>query len=155
MLKTRYVAGFVVALAGLILGSQAFSAGGEDVEYTIIIKKVDVKPTKSDGAAWDVMDGKPDLFVRVQNLDVKDAKSFDTKTHDDVNSASFDQPSDVKFRVGQKIQFQVNDKDVAANDEIGTYNLTTTAKGVESGKLRMENFGQVIVLEVEFKKLSK
>lgn len=147
-------AAMVLAVVGLLIGSQAYSAGGdkEKQEWTVIIKSTKVKTTKADGKAWDAMDGAPDLFVRVR-VDEKGAKEYDTKVKDDVFEATFDEPTNIKFRIGQKVIFTVIDKDVAANDDCGTFNLITTEPVISKGKLRLENFGQVIYLDVEFKKL--
>ena len=153
-MTSRIVTGaFVLAMAGLLFGSQAYSAGEkETAEWTIVIKSVEVKTTKADKSSWDVMDGAPDLFVRVR-VDSKEAKDYDTKVKDDVYKATFDEPTNVKFRIGQKVIFKVIDKDVAANDDVGTFTLETTEPVISKGKLRLENFGQVIMLDVEFKKL--
>jgi hypothetical protein len=144
----------VLALAGLLVGDQAFSGDKKDTaEWTVIIKSAKVKNTKADGSAWDPMDGAPDLFVRVR-VDDKAAKDFDTKVvKDDAYEATFNTDTNVRFRIGQKVILTVIDKDVAANDDCGTYNLITTEPVITKGKLRLENFGQVMYLDVEFKKL--
>lgn len=179
MLKTRMVlAAAMLSIGGLLLGGQAFS-GDKDKdkdsagdEYTVHINKVEVKTTKADKDSWDPMDGKPDLFVRVHNYTQK-GKSFDTKVVDDVYTAEFNVPSNIRFRLGDKVQFEVHDKDLVANDEIGSYRVEITqklldaamkgardGKGAKAGKgakegtmLRFENFGQVIFLEVTVKGL--
>lgn len=142
---------FALALltaAGLGLFAEAARAD----DYTIIVKKVEVKTTKADGAAWDINDGKPDLSVSVRNVDEKDSKAYKTKTKDDVTSADVDETTTVKVRPGQTIEFEVLDVDAAVNDSAGKVSKELDAATLKSGKLKLEKFGQVIVLEIEFKK---
>lgn len=146
-------AALVLGMSGLLVGGQAFSFEGEGTDYTLVVKKVDVKKTKADNSTWDIMDGAPDLFVRVSNNSEKGAKAFDTKVHDDKYTVVFDETTNVRFRSGQTISLEVIDKDVAANDDVGKINVEMTDKVIKMGKLRFENFGQVITLEIEVKKL--
>lgn len=150
MVVTRFGT-MALALVGFLFGSEAF-AGGKD-HYTIHVKSVKVKETQKDGSSWDVDNGKPDLFVRI-NVDAEGAETFDTKVVDDTFAATFNETlGRVKFTPGQKLKIQVFDKDVAANDHIGTYMVTTTEKGVEGKSLILEDFGQVIRLELEYRKV--
>jgi hypothetical protein len=157
MTVARFVPGVVVlALSALLFGSQAFSfaaAGGEG-EYTVIVKKVEVKTTNADKKAWDPMDGKPDLRVRIQNISEKDSKAHDTKEKTDAFVAEFNEPVPVKFRTGQRLEVTVLDVDGVANDEIGKINVNTE-KITKEGTIRLEAFGQVILVELEMKKVAK
>lgn len=153
-MKARFgIAALVLAISGLLVSSQAYSAGDSSTQYTLTIKKVDVKKTKADGSAWDIMDGAPDLFVRVSNDSVKDSKAFDTKVHDDIYTTDFNTPTSVRFNPGQTLFFEVYDKDIAANDLVGKVTCEMTEKVIKQGKIRLENFGQVIYLDIEVKKL--
>jgi hypothetical protein len=136
-----------------LLASQRAVADDKDTAYTVIIKKVEVQKTKPDGSSWDINDGRPDLCVIVRNVSQKDSKEFETKTRDDTFSAEFNQPSTIKVRPGQTLEFEVVDKDVAVNDSIGKIRREMTADRLKEGKMRLEKFGRVIFLEVELKKL--
>src|SRR5262245_54932729 len=143
----------VLVIGGFLVGTTAISGEKDTAEYTIIIKKVEVHKTKADGSAWDIMDGKPDLVVKVQNTSVADSKPFQTKEETDSFTADYNTPTDIKVKLGQNLRFTVLDKDIAADDEIGVHNMELTKKHVDIGKLRIENFGRVIFLEFELKKL--
>jgi hypothetical protein len=140
-------------LVALCLAAWAQPAQAQDEAWTVVIKKVQVEQTKADGASWDVNDGKPDLAVIVRNLDQK-GDEFTSKQHDDTFAADINQPSDLKFRVGQTIEFEVVDKDVAVNDTIGKVSKKMDANVLKEGLMKFEKFNRVILLEVEFKKLS-
>ena len=147
------IAAMVLAVCGLFAGNHAYSAGDSGKEYTIVVKRVEVKKTKADGSAWDIMDGAPDLFVRVSNVSVKGSKSFDTEVKDDTYTAEFNTPTNIKFVPGQTVRFEVIDKDIAANDEVGKADVELSEKVIKDGTVRISNFGQVIVLEITVKKL--
>ena len=149
----RLVTTALAALCLVLGGGQRIAAADEDA-YTVIIKKVEVKTTKADGSAWDVDNGKPDLAVKVRNYSEKGSKTFTTKTKDDTFSAEFDEPTTVKFRKGQTLEFEVVDVDVAVNDSIGKLSKDMGDDLIKKGKLAFENFGQVIRLEIEVKKVS-
>ena len=142
------LAALVLALSGLEI-----RAADESTAYTVVIKRAEVKTTKADGSAWDINDGKPDLAVHVRNLDVKESKRFTTKTKNDTFEAEFDEPTTVKFTAGQTLEFEVVDRDVAADDSAGKITKKITQEMIKAGKLKFENFGQTKTLEVEFKKL--
>jgi hydroxymethylpyrimidine/phosphomethylpyrimidine kinase len=61
-------------------------------------------------------------------------------------------PDDL-VRAGQRLEFHVIDKDLAVNDTIGKVEKEMTAEHLKSGKIRLEKFDQVVVLEIEVKKL--
>lgn len=140
----------VLALFGLLaMAPGAFAA---EAEYTVVIKKAEVKTTKADGSDWDINKGKPDLAVSAQNVDQKDSKAYRTKSKDDVFAADFDETTTVRVRPGQTIEFDVLDVDAALNDSAGKIRKELDAATLKSGKLKLEKFGQVIMLEIEFKK---
>ena len=144
----------VLTVAGVIFGGQALShAAVGATEYTVVIKKVEVKKTNKNGDPWDVNDGKPDLCVVIRNTTDKEQKAFESKVKDDVYAADFNEVTTLKVKEGQVLEFRVLDKDVAAHDEIGKTNREITGKILKEGTLRMENFDQVIFLEIELKKL--
>jgi hypothetical protein len=149
-MKTGTLSLALLALLGLFLAP--LSAFAADDDYTVVVKKLEVKTTKDDGADWDINKGKPDLAVSVRNMDEKDSKAFRTKTKDDVFTADFDETSTVRVRPGQTVEIEVLDVDAALNDSVGKIKKELDATTLKSGKLKLEKFGQVILLEIEFKK---
>src|SRR4051794_34339224 len=141
-------------MTGTTTATAARAAADDDEAYTVVIKKVSVKKTKADGSSWDINDGKPDLAVKVRNASDSKAKAYTTKTKDDVFEAEFNEPTNIKFRKGQTLEFEVLDIDVAVNDLIGKTSKEMTEAMLKKGKLTFENFGQVIRLEVEVKKVT-
>ena len=150
----------LLAFALWTSGSLALGGGKDDKDkvddksaiYTVVIKSVSVQTTNADGGAWDVMDGKPDLAVIVRNLTDKDSDSYATKTKDDVFQAEYNEPTPIKAKAGDTLEFQVVDKDVAVNDEIGKTHLKLEGKHVKDD-LRFEKFGRVLQFAISIKKL--
>jgi hypothetical protein len=151
-MKTTRIAAALLVAGSLVFGGLTLVAQ-EGAEYAVVLKKVEVKTTNTNGNSWDVNDGKPDLMVMVRNLSDKESKTFKSKEKTDTFSTDFNEPTTIKLKAGQDVEFHVVDVDVAANDDIGKFKLEVTEKALKEGKLRMENFGQVIYLEIEFKKL--
>jgi hypothetical protein len=147
-----------LTVVGILIGSQVSGvlAGGEKDEYTVVIKKVEVKKTQKNGESWDVNDGAPDLRVFARNTTNKDEKAFETKEKKDTYSAEFNEAANIRAKKGQSIELEVVDADVAVNDQVGKTLVELTdeniQKGLEKG-LRIENFGQVIYLDIQLKKL--
>jgi hypothetical protein len=150
----------VLTVFGILIGSQipGAAAGGDKDEYTVVINKVEIKKTKANGEAWDVNDGAPDLRVFVRNTTNKDEKAFETKEKKDTYSAVFDEPANFKVKKGQSIEIEVVDVDVAVNDQAGKTILELSDEHIRKaegakGKLRLENFGQVVYVDIQLKKL--
>lgn len=141
-----------LTLCGVLAATQFGATAGDDA-YTIVLKKVEVKKTQKNGESWDINDGKPDLRVIIRNTSDKDAKEFESKEKTDVYSAEFNEPTTVKFRPGQTVEFHVVDVDVAVNDTIGKTAVEMKGDKLKTGVLRLENFDQVVHLEIEVKKL--
>jgi hypothetical protein len=156
----------------MLLGSQLVIAqdAKDGATYTVIVHRLEVKQTNQDGNSWDINDGKPDLKVTVRNISEADSKAFETPQKEDTFSAEWNSPTTVKFRSGQTLEFVVLDGDVAANDEMGRVRKHLTEAGaketaapkdlrpeeravLKEGRMKFENFGQVILLEIEIKKL--
>jgi len=136
----------------LLVGDRALPAGDKDDYYTVVIKRVEVHKTKADGSSWDPMNGAPDIYVRVQNATDKSTKAYETKVKDDTFVAEFNEPTNVKFKKGQQLHFEVMDKDTVSSDEIGSINVNAT-KFKEGEPMRIENFGRVISMDIVFKKI--
>jgi len=143
----------LTALCLVLVNGHGVRAQDDTTTYTVVVKKVEVESTKEDGSAWDVDNGRPDLAVSIRNMSEADSKAFTTKTKDDVTTHEFDEPTTIKVKPGQTLEFTVLDKDVAVNDTIGKVEKKMTAEHLKSGKIRMEKFHRVIFLEIEVKKL--
>jgi hypothetical protein len=172
-MKLRTAALGCLAVFAMLLGSQlvtAQDANKDGATYTVIIHRLEVKQTNQDGNSWDINDGKPDLKVTVRNISEADSKEFETTQKEDTFTAEWNVPTTVKFRSGQGLLFVVHDVDVAASDEMGRVRKFYTEVGAEAtaapkdarpeekatlkeGRVKFENFGQVILLEIEIKKL--
>jgi hypothetical protein len=142
----------LLALGAILVASRA-SLGQGDASYTVTIKKVEVKKTQKNGDAWDVNNGAPDLRVIIRNATSSKEKAFESKEKKDVFAADFDEPTTVKFRAGDKLEIEVVDVDVAVNDLIGKTTLDMKEDKLREGKMRLEDFDQVIHLEIDVKKL--
>jgi hypothetical protein len=149
----------VVALLAFGLGLAADLAGtaaAEEKEKNakaatcrVILGTVKVKETNKDGNAWDINNGKPDLFVRIRNLTNKGVKDFDTNEKEDTFEADFNVAT-ILAQEGDEIQFEVLDKDVAANDTIGKMRVRLTAEVLKKGTHNF-TFDQVRSMTVEFR----
>src|SRR5262245_57398130 len=104
----------VLVIGGFLVGTTAISGEKDTAEDTIVLKKVEVHKTKADGSSWDIMDGKPDLVVKIQNTSVADSKPWQSKEVTDSFTADYNAPTDIKVKVGQTLRFTVLDKDIAS-----------------------------------------
>lgn len=152
MRMARLAFGLLAVVCLLGLGREARSQDEKGV-YTITIHKLEVEKTNSKGASWDLNNGRPDLAVTVRNYSEKDSKSFTTKTKDDTFVAEFNEPTTVKFRIGQTIEFHVVDKDVTGDDTIGKLQQPFNKKIFRVGKHEFK-FGRVKSLLVSVNKLA-
>ena len=144
----------ILTLWGLMPGNSTPVAVADDnAEYTVVIRKVVVKERKADGSHWDINEGKPDLRVKIRNGTVKDSKEYKTKEATDTFSHDFNETTDIRFKIGHKLEITVVDVDVASDDLIGSINVNTEKITPKGGSIKLENFGQVISLEMEIKKL--
>jgi hypothetical protein len=134
---------------GLVL-QQGFEAAAQDknAAKTLVLTTIKVKPTTADGKAWDPSDGKPDIIVRIKNLSDSSSKQFVSEEKKDTLSARFDVKT-LNVREGDKVQFEVVDKDPVGEDLIGRTSIDITknmlSKGIDIG------FGQVESLKAEFR----
>ena len=148
MNTARLTFGFL-AVIGLTAGVPAVRA---DDEYTFHIKGCKVKETKANGDSWDPMNGKPDLVVQLRNLSRPDSKKFQTKEAPDTFENVFNVETGFRFKPGEEIEIQVLDRDVASDDLIGKFTQKITEETCKKGVWKLENFGQVIYLELHIKK---
>ena len=148
MNTARLTFGFLAAL-GLTVGVPSVRA---DDEYTFHIKGCKVKEAKANGDSWDPAGGKPDLVVQLRNISRPDSKKYQTKEAADVFENTFNVETAFRFKPGEEIEIQVLDKDVAGDDVIGKFTQKMTEAMCKSGVWKLENFGQVIYLELHIKK---
>ena len=118
-------------------------------DKTIQVGTVTVFATKSNGAAWDVGGGAPDIFVQIR---VK--KAFGSRKSTSVKkntySATFSQNT-VKIRVGQAIEIKVWDKDFASDDIIGSATYVIDAATFNRGSVTFRSFGRVRSMSISLR----
>jgi hypothetical protein len=115
----------------------------------VILGTVKVKETNKDGNAWDINNGKPDLFVRIRNLTQKGIKDFDSNEKEDTYEADFNVAT-ILAQEGDEVQFEVLDKDVAANDTVGKVTIKLTPEVMKKGTHNL-TFDQVRSMTIEFR----
>jgi len=116
----------------------------------VVLKSIQVAPTKPDGSAWDINDGKPDLQVRIKNNTDTSIKEFLSPEKTDTFDASFDAPT-ILAMPGQELLIEVLDKDVAVEDAIGRTTIKLTEEMLKKGSHEM-TFNQVKSMKLEFTK---
>jgi hypothetical protein len=124
-------------------------AGEKKASMKLMLAYVEVKETNTDGKAWDINNGKPDLFVRIKNLSDSSIKEWTSKTMDDTFKATFNVPV---FNVveGQELEIEVLDSDVTVNDSAGKTKYTLTKERMKEGHVIL-TFSQVTGLRLDFK----
>jgi preprotein translocase subunit YajC len=150
LLKSKSMAGPVekVETNNLGLKSETVNLDGPR-RYTIQVHRVDVRETKADGKAWDVLGGAPDLQIRAWAstqqilLSQKFQDTFTLDFHEDpLQSESFD------LRAGEAVGLQVTDLDLQANDKIGVINIPISARlesGVRTFRLSAGQIQEIVV----------
>ena len=118
-------------------------------QFYVLLGAVEVAGKKQDGARWDVGQPAPDLFYEVR---WKDTIVFRSSRKDDTllarwNAGGIDvtdllrkvsvddsiEAARITVREGESLEFIVWDHDMASDDEVGRWNVATTAlrAGVE------------------------
>jgi hypothetical protein len=146
---TLFVLGALSALCLALAFNQAVAQEKEGA-MRVVLKSVQVAPTKTDGNAWDVNDGKPDIMISVKNLSDTTQKEVVTDEKTDALDAKYDSRT-VLVSPGHKLRILVEDKDAAVNDTIGNGSLDVTEEMVKKGTHTV-TFGQVKSLTIEFQK---
>jgi hypothetical protein len=112
----------------------------------VIIESVSVASRKKNGNAWDEGEGSPDLIVYVSNLET--GASDSTSKASDTYSTTYQQKT-VRVSEGDMLRIVVEDKDLFADDTIGTYEKLITADTLNQRHVEW-SFDQVQSLRVEF-----
>ena len=149
MNTARLAIGFLAVL-GLTVGAPAVRA---DDEYVVHLKGCKVKETKANGDSWDPMNGKPDLAVQLRNLSRPESKKYESPEAKDTFEHVYNIDTGFRLKAGDELEIQVLDKDIGTDDVCGKITKKITADMLKSGVLKLENFGQVIYLEMHLKKL--
>lgn len=152
MYRLQRLTGAVAALALLVAGPVALSQEKEGDAFGLLIKRVQVAATDENDEPWDINDGKPDLVIVAINHSDKQSQPFFTREIGNALQAEFNTAVTFPVRAGQKLELRVLDRDVAVDDTIGAVQKELTADDLERGLLRLENFGRVLLLEIEFQK---
>jgi hypothetical protein len=149
----RLSLGLLAAFA-LAIGLQFTATGDEKPDGKEAVRpslrKVQVAETKKDGSAWDVNNGKPDLVITFTNLSDTSVKQVVTEEKQDTYEASYDAGM-VIIKAGQKLRIDVEDKDAAQNDTIGSTEFVLTEEMIKKGSHSI-GFGQVKSLTMDFRK---
>jgi hypothetical protein len=144
------VAFLAFAIAVDNIGQLAAGADDERKTVRLFLKKVRVSETNKDGNPWDVNNGRPDLVVRIKNLSDNTVKEWSSQEKSDTFEATFDVAT-VVVEKGQKIQIEVVDKDVAANDLIGRTSFELTKDMINKKGATEISFELVKALTLEFR----
>jgi hypothetical protein len=147
--KVTFVASLLALGLALAMKAQADDKANEGA-MRVVLRHVKVAETKADGSSWDVNGGKPDIIVTMKNLTDTAQKAVVTDEKTDTFEAAYESGM-VLVAEGQRLQIQVDDKDVAGNDLIGKTEFDVTADMLKKGKLTI-SFAQVKELTMEFRK---
>ena len=121
-------------------------ASGQEL-VDLVIRTVDVEPTKSSGDAWDAFNGKPDLKVTVKS----GRKRHTTAVVNNTMQTDFKSRA-LRVAPGTAIEIIVADDDVAVDDEIGRRTMTLGAEHIGPGGMVCGPFGRVRSLVLEFRR---
>ena len=140
------------SLAFLIFGLLAFAVYGNTPALAqgmvdLVIRQVEVEPTKANGEAWDAFNGKPDLMVTV----ISGRKRFTSSVVMNVFEHDFNVKA-LRVRAGAVVEIVVADQDIAVDDEIGTLTAVISPADIAKGSVTFSGFGRVKQLVVEFRK---
>jgi hypothetical protein len=139
----RYVLGTALCLC---LGVPAGAADRES--GTLKLVSVEVRKTKSGGAAWDPAGGAPDLKITVERKARPAGDKFTTKVIPDAHDARLN-TNTLKVKDGDEIEVTVVDEDVGGDDRVGRYKVKVTKAMLRKGQADW-SFDDVLSLKVEF-----
>ena len=140
----RYVLGTALCLC---LGVPA-GAGADRESGTLKLVSIEVRKTKSGGAAWDPAGGAPDLKITVERKARPAGDKFTTKVIPDAHDAKLDTKT-LKVKDGDEIEITVLDEDVGSDDRIGRHKVKVTKAMLRKGQADW-SFDDVLSLKVEF-----
>ena len=140
----RYYLGLAVCF--LIAGPALAQADRESA--TLKLVSVEVRKTKSGGAAWDPAGGAPDLKVTVEKKAKPAGEMFTSKVIPDTHDARLDVKT-LKVKEGDEIEVTVLDQDVGSDDRIGRHKVKVTKAMLRKGQADW-SFDDVLSLKVEF-----
>jgi hypothetical protein len=122
------------------------SSGLADVA-DLVLRRVSVETTKSNGESWDSFGGRPDLRVGM----VCGARRYKSPVKSDAYTHDFKAKS-LRVRPGDIVEIVVRDQDAAVDDEIGRIRVTITAEQIHAGAAVWTAFGRVKELNVDLKR---
>jgi hypothetical protein len=115
---------------------------------TLKLVSIEVRKTKPGGAAWDPVNGAPDLKITVEKKARPAGESFTSKVIPDAHDAKLDVKT-LKLKDGDEIEVTVVDEDVGGDDRIGRYKVKVTKAMLRKGQADW-SFDDVLSLKVEF-----
>ena len=140
----RYYLGLV---ACLLVAAPALAQPDRE-SGTLKLVSVEVRKTKSGGAAWDPAGGAPDLKITVERKARPAGDRFTTKVIPDAHDARLN-TNTLKVKDGDEIEVTVVDEDVGGDDRIGRYKVKVTKAMLRKGQADW-SFDDVLSLKVEF-----
>lgn len=135
----------IFSLAALMILGLVSDASAQS--RTIKVRDLTVRSKKSNGSAWDIFGGAPDLKVTIK-VNRTLGPSDTTRTKQDTYSATFNE-STVKVKHGDSITVTVWDEDVTDDDLIGKGSYVVK-KGDFGKVISFTPFGQVTELKISF-----
>lgn len=121
--------------------------GGDRKHAKVIVKSVQVQPTKADGKKWDAPPCElPDLKVRIRNRTT--GQVYQSPVKQDCLKATFDAPA-IYVSQGDDLEISVLDNDLQFDDLVGRYATKVTAEMLKAQDIDL-SFGQVLSLHLEF-----
>lgn len=128
------------------------SAPDQGSMYRVILHKVQVGATDRNGKAWNLINGKPDIVVRLWNVSDSSVARFESERVVTTLQADFNAHETVLVKEGQELQIDVIDKGLVLEKAIGSTRFRVTHDMIKTGKLDLK-FDQVEKLIIEFRKL--
>jgi hypothetical protein len=138
---------YLITALGLGLAVPA-AADADRESGTLKLVSIEVRKTKAGGAAWDPLNGAPDLKVTVERKARPAGEKFTTKVIPDTLDAKLDAKT-IKVKDGDEIEVTVVDEDVGGDDRIGRYKVKVTKAMLRKGQADW-SFDEVLSLKVEF-----
>jgi hypothetical protein len=141
----RYYLGTAVCL---LMAAGPAAAQPDRESGTLKLVSVEVRKTKSGGAAWDPGGGAPDLKITVERKARPAGEMFTSKVIPDAHDAKLDVKT-LKVKEGDEIEVTVLDQDVGNDDRIGRHKVKVTKAMLRKGQADW-SFDDVLSLKVEF-----
>ena len=139
---------YYLGLAACLLLAAPAAAQPDRESGTLKLVSIEVRKTKSGGAAWDPAGGAPDLKVMVEKKARPAGEKFTSKVIPDAHDAKLDVKT-LKVKEGEEVEVTVLDEDVGGDDRVGRYKVKVTKAMLRKGQADW-SFDDVLSHKVEF-----